>query len=223
MNHRVRSTQRLLVIGLCLISSACVNSRVEQLRHKPGGVIAKGETVVVLGRRQNFRHQVEKDFTSCVYSSLLNRHGLPVKPEEQFMDEMFPWFQPRTAPTSSDALAERLTDPTLAKRLTDIGTRYVVWLDGVTTKGDDGGNMSCGVGPGGGYCLGLMWWEKDAKYEAAIWDMREFQNLGKVTVDATGTSYVPAIIVPVPLIAPTMSAACSGVAKQITEFLRKAP
>jgi hypothetical protein len=210
----------ILVVFSALLFSGCVTSNVEQLRHKPSAQLLNGETVVVLGRRQSFRHQTEADFTGCVYKNLLNRQGLPVKPEEQFMDEMFPWFQPRTAPLTSDALAYRLRDPALAQRLKEIGTRYVIWLDGVTTRTGDGGSMSCTIGPTGGGCFGMMWWENDAVYSANIWDMKDFRSLGKITVDANGTSYMPAVVIPIPIIAPTQSAACSGVAKQIEEFLQ---
>lgn len=208
----------LFLIFLPLGVMACVSSSVEQLRHAPVGLIKEGETIVVLGRRQNFRHQTESDFTSCVYKNLL-RQKLPVKPEQQFMDEMFPWFQPRMAPLTADELAARLLVPELAERLQQSGTRYVIWLDGITNRGDDGGTMSCSVGIGGGACLGLLWWEDDAEYEAVIWDMQTLKSMGKIAVEASGTSYVPAVIIPIPLLAPTRSAACRGVAKQIGEFL----
>lgn len=204
----------VLPLGL----AACVSSAVEQLRHTPVGLVEDGETIVVLGRRQNFRHQTERDFTDCVYNNLL-RQKLPLKPERQFMDEMFPWFQPRMAPLTADALAARLQEPALAERLQQSGTRYVVWLDGITNRGEDGGTMSCSVGIGGGACLGLLWWEDDAEYEAVIWDMQSLKSMGKIAVEASGTSYVPAVIIPIPLLAPTQSAACRGVAKQIGEFL----
>lgn len=214
-----RASLLLASLGL----TACVSSQIEQLQHQPMQALEQGETVVVLGRRQNFRHQTEADFTDCVYKTLLRRQGLPVKPEEQFMDQMFPWFQPRTAPLSADALAERLEDPALAERLRAIGTRYIIWLDGVTQRKGDGGNMSCTVGAGFGGCFGLMWWENDASYTASIWDMQRFEDMGKIAVGASGTSYVPAMIVPIPLIAPTEAAACKGVARQLQEFIQTAP
>lgn len=208
----------LALTFLPLTLMACVSSSVEQLRNAPLGLLSKDETIVLLGRRQNFRHQTEKDFTRCVYNNLL-RQKLPVKPEQQFMDEMFPWFQPRMAPLTADALAARLQDPALAERLQQSGTRYVVWLDGITQRGEDGGSMSCSIGVGGAACLGLLWWEDDAEYEAVIWDMQSLKSMGKIAVEASGTSYVPAVIIPIPLLAPTQSAACRGVAKQIGEFL----
>ncbi len=208
----------LVVLGAWL--AGCVSSSVEQLRQAPVGVLQKGESIVVLGRRQNFRHQTEANFTRCVYNSL-TRQKLPVKSESKFMDEMFPWFQPRTAPRTADALAARLKESVIAEKLRQSGTRYIVWLDGVTRRGEDGGSLSCSVGAGGGACVGLLWWEDDAEYEAVIWDMQSLKSMGKIAVEASGTSYIPAVIIPIPLIAPTQSAACTGVARQIAEFFSK--
>ena len=212
---------RLPLLLLTIVLGGCVSSSVEQLRKAPVGVLKKGETIVVLGRRQNFRHQTEADFTRCVQRTL-TRKKLPVKAEQKFMDEMFPWFQPRMAPRTAEALAKRLQEPVIAERLKQSGTRYIVWLDGITRRGEDGGSLSCSVGAGGGACLGLLWWEDDAEYEAVIWDMQTLKSMGKISVEASGTSYVPAVIIPIPLVAPTQSAACRGVANQIGEFLTKA-
>jgi hypothetical protein len=79
-----------------------------------------------------------------------------------------------------------------------------------------------GAGPGGGGCLGLLWWEKNAGYEASVWDLAALDSMGKITIDASGTSYVPAPIIPVPLIARTQATACKELAEQLEEFLRPA-
>lgn len=214
---------RVPVVLLGLLTGGCTTSTVEQLQLHPAARVAPDEWVVVLGRRQNFRNPTEEEFTRCVHETLLRRKQLPVKPEEQFMDEMFPWFQPRTAPRSADDLAERLRDRAIAERLRDTGTRYVIWLEGFTRRTDDGGNMSCSVGPGGGFCFGMLWWENDAAYEASIWDVAELRTMGKIAVDASGTSWLPAVIVPVPLVAPTRAAACRNIVRQIEEFLQYEP
>ena len=130
---------RLPLLLLTIVLGGCVSSSVEQLRKAPVGVLKKGETIVVLGRRQNFRHQTEADFTRCVQRTL-TRKKLPVKAEQKFMDEMFPWFQPRMAPRTAEALAKRLQEPVIAERLKQTGTRYIVWLDGITRRGEDGGS-----------------------------------------------------------------------------------
>lgn len=64
-----------------------------------------------------------------------------------------------------------------------------------------------------------MWWEKDSSYEASIWDLKRARSVGLISAEASGTSYLPAIIVPIPLIARTQAAACDGLAEQLKGFL----
>lgn len=207
----------LLVLGLI---SGCVTASVEQIQTRPAARVDSGEWTVVLGRRHNAEYQTERDFTDCVRSSLARR--LAVLEEDTFVDRMFPWFEPRTAPMNAEDLARTLADDAVARRLDETRIRYLVWIDGTIRPGDEGGAMSCAVGPGGGGCLGFLWWEKNAAYEASVWDLDDLGSLGKITIDAAGTSYVPALVVPVPLIARTDAAACESVVAQLREFLTPA-
>ncbi len=79
--------------------------------------------------------------------------------------------------------------------------------------------MTCSVGPGGGGCFGFVSWERDSSYEASIWDMRRGRPVGKIASDARGTSYMPAVVVPVPLIARVQASACDGLGDQLRTFL----
>ena len=99
----------------------------------------------------------------------------------------------------------------------------MVWLDGDTDKVAGGGSMSCAAGPGGGGCFGFAWWQNDSNYEADVWDLTGLEDAGTVSADVSGTSYMPAFVVPIPLIARTQSAACSGLARQLSLFLAQAP
>jgi hypothetical protein len=114
------------------------------------------------------------------------------------------------------ALLER---PGVAERLTEIGVRYVVWLDGNTRKTDGGGSVACAVGPGGGGCFGVGWWEKQSGYVASVWDMKTGTELGTVTTDVTGTSVLIGAIAPIPIITPVQRTACSRLSEQLRSFL----
>lgn len=210
------------LLGACALAGGCVTASVEQLRSKPASRVADGDAVVVLGRRESAEHATEVDFTDCVSDKLADRRGLTVLPEQSFKDRLFPWFEPRTAPLNADEMAKRLGNPALERSLRKTQVRYIVWLDGNTRDGDKGGGMSCAAGPGGGGCLGFMWWEKKAAYRASVWDLDDLQSLGKISVDASGTSFMPAVILPVPLIARTQAAACGSMAAQLREFLQPA-
>ena len=212
----VRATWILLLVLLC---SGCVTSKVEQLRQTGRQVtMGAGESVVLLSRRHRSDRESESSFNQCVAGSLRTRR-LPVYAEQSFVDALFPWLEPRTAPITAEALNRLLDEPMIAQKVRATGVRYMVWIDGETEKIDGGGSMGCGISPAGGGCLGFGWWEKESKYEVSIWDVRTRSPVGKVSVNASGTSYMPAVIIPIPLIARTESAACEGVAGQIGELL----
>ena len=212
-------TRFLLVLLPAALTAACVTSKVEQLRQSGrGAVVRSGESVVVLGRRHRGDRETEESFNKCVSSALRGRN-LPIYGEKSFVDAMFPWLEPRTAPMSSEALATLLDEPEIAQRVRATGVRFMVWIDGETEKVDSGGSMGCAISPAGGGCLGFGWWEKESKYEVSVWDIENRAPVGKVSVNASGTSYMPALIIPIPMIARTEAAACEGVASQIGELL----
>ncbi|MGQ0700860.1 MAG: hypothetical protein ACT4PZ_21785 [Panacagrimonas sp.] len=210
------------MLGAATLCTGCVTSKVEQLRQSGSAVkVAAGETLVVLGRRHRGDRESEASFNSCVANALRNRQ-LPVYPEKGFVDALFPWLEPRTAPISSEAINTLFDDPAIVQRVRATGVRFMVWIDGETEKLDSGGSMGCALSPAGGGCFGFGWWEKESKYEVSIWDMTNRAPVGKITVNASGTSYMPAVIIPIPLIARTESAACDGVAGQVGELLTPA-
>ena len=93
--------------------------------------------------------------------------GLLVHDNNDFVDQMFPWFEPSTAPGKPEAMSELLARPGVADQVTKSGVRYVVWLDGSTRKTDGGGGLACGAAPGGAGCIGFGWWQKESAYAGA--------------------------------------------------------
>ena len=108
-------------------------------------------------------------------------NGLQRLPRRRaFIDALFPWFEPRTAPQGADALP----DPAGATRRRanaseESGVRYIVWVTGDTERSPRVA-AACPAPwrPGGGGCFGLAWWENDSSYEAAIWDIRDGKSAG---------------------------------------------
>lgn len=208
--------------ALATLTSACMTSRVEESKNSATG-IAAGESVVILATSYHKGKAVEEDFVSCVSDKVQKgRGGVAVFPEQQFTDALFPWFEPRTAPQTAEALPELLARPGVAQRIEERGIRYIVWLNGTTEKTNGGGSLSCAVGPGGGGCFGLTWWEDSASYDAAVWDLRQKADAGSVSADVHGTSMIPALIIPVPFIARTQSAACKDMARELRQFISDA-
>jgi len=208
------------LIGLLTISlTGCVTSRIEDARENTTGLNA-GESIVVMAKSYHQGNETEADYISCVEKALgSGSGGVSVIPNQQFVDELFPWFEPRTAPADTKGLPALMSRPGVEAAVKEMGVRYIVWLDGDTERVAEGGSLSCAAGPGGGGCFGFAWWQNDADYEASVWDLDAHEIAGTVSADLSGTSFLPAIVVPIPLIARTQSRACKGLATQLRAFI----
>ncbi len=218
-----RSRNRLRTVALCSVFSitlsACVTSRVEDARENVTG-LNEGESVVIMAKSYHQGNETEADYIRCVENALgRGSAGLRVIPNQQFVDSLFPWFEPRTAPAETKGLSALMKRPGVAQAVADMGVRYIVWLDGDTERVAQGGSLSCAAGPGGGGCFGFAWWQNDADYEASVWDLEGFESAGTISADVSGTSFLPALVVPIPLIARTQTAACKGLAQQLRAFI----
>ncbi len=214
-----RSAQLLVSIAGLTLLSGCVTSRVENSREGMTGIRAN-ESVVIMAKSYHVGNETEDKYISCVESALgRGKNGLNVIPHRTFVDSLFPWFEPRTAPAETKGLPKLMKRPGVAARIREQGVRYIIWLDGDTDKVAGGGSLSCAAGPGGGGCFGFAWWQKDADYDASIWDLDELESAGTITADVSGTSFMPALVVPIPLIARTQAAACKGLANQLRAFI----
>ena len=183
--------------------------------------MATTDSIVVLGRRsQPTTDETELDFISCVANNMgRGSNALNVVDEQRFLDATFPWFEPRIAPLNHTELPSIIKRVPLAERLEEMGLKYLIWIEGSTQRIDSGGSLSCVVGPGGGGCFGFLSWEQDSSYEASVWDVETGQTAGRISSEATGMSYMPAVIVPIPLIARVRASACSSLANQLKSFV----
>jgi len=207
-----------LLLILVLLPVACTTSRIDVARHVSTD-LSPDTGIVLLARKKDGGQQTEEDFMECLNNALAKMQLLVrLYPEQDFLDNLFPWFESRTAPATPAELPALLSRPGVREKITEIDVRYLVWVDGSSERVDGGGGMSCAVGPGGGGCFGFVWWDTASVYETNIWDLQEARSVGAVSADASGMSYLPALLVPVPLIARTQNAACKGVAEQLREF-----
>ncbi|MGI9228627.1 MAG: hypothetical protein ACR2P9_02085, partial [Gammaproteobacteria bacterium] len=145
--------------------------------------------------------------------------SLRVISEKTFVDTMYPHFETSTAPTDVKNLDKLMQNPTIANKFNEFNIRYFIWIDGSTETTDRSGSVSCAIGPGAGGCFGFVYWDDEASYEASIWDFKELSLSGKINAESRGTSFVPAVIVPIPLLARVQSNTCKSLSKQIKSFL----
>ena len=218
-NVVILSARRILAALLAIALGGCITARVEDAREYATG-INEGESIVVMAKSYHQGNETEADYIRCVEDTLARgSKGLRIIPNQQFVDSLFPWFEPRTAPADTKGLVQLMERPGVAEAVKKMGVRYIVWLDGETEKVASGGSLSCAAGPGGGGCFGFAWWQNDADYVASVWDLEGYESAGTVTVDYTGTSFLPAIVIPIPLIARTQSRACKGLATRLKAFI----
>jgi hypothetical protein len=211
---------RLSVLALPLLLSACVTSTVDEMVFDAPQVELGDSTVVILGRRHSSDYETEPDFVECVADHITSGDkSLNVMPELEFMNALYPWFEPRTAPLRPSDIEKLMQQKPVMEKLAEMKTEYMVWIDGSTIRTEGAGSMTCGIGPGGAGCFGFGTWGNEADYEAAIWDFTDQQEVGRMSTSATGQSYMPAVIIPIPIIAPVQGTACDGLGEQLLEFL----
>ena len=74
-------------------------------------------------------------------------------------------------------------------------------------------------GPGGAGCFGLAWWQNNSEYTASVWDISDGTDKGAMKANVRGTSVIPALVIPIPIIARTREKACDSLAGQLRDYL----
>jgi hypothetical protein len=209
-----------VILILTLLVSACVNSTIDEMVLLPSEQFVSGRSIVILGRRHSSDYETEPDFVQCVGKHISARsESIRVIDEQVFVDSLYPWFEARTAPLRLQHLERLLERPAVRDSITAMGTRFIIWIDGSTQTSDEVGSVACGIGAGGAGCFGFGTWNSDAHYEATIWNFDDLDRAGRITADASGQSYMPAVVLPIPIIAPVQSSACEGLGSQLLQFL----
>ncbi|MCB1671418.1 MAG: hypothetical protein R3F41_18745 [Gammaproteobacteria bacterium] len=217
------SNALLSAFSACLLGvllASCTSTTVDEYRQGETG-IESHESIVILGRRQASDYETRADFVDCVGDQVNSgSNRINVIPEQEFVDALFPWFEPRTAPLRTQDLERMMSEDIVAQKIDEFGIRYIVWVDGFTETTGRAGSISCAIGPGGGGCFGFGSWEDDSEFDARIWDVDALTAVGTISADATGQSYLPAVVVPIPLIARVEANACSSLANQLKTFVK---
>lgn len=209
-----------LIIGLHLTLSGCMTTTSPS--DTPPIVINKArDSVVILGRRHQTHLETERDFVSCVGEQLGAINPLlNVIPEAAFLNTMFPYFEVSTAPLSVSGFKQLLGHQVFAQKVQDLNLKYIVWVEGMTETDNQTGAISCAVGPAGGGCFGFSRWDEEANYQADIWDIEQLALTAQLNTTSTGTSYVPAVIIPIPFLAQVQESACDSMADHLRREIR---
>ena len=199
--------------------SSCTTSRLEEQVNLPLN-LNEGESIAVISNSYHSGNQTEYDFIQCVNKSLSKKQDyFNLIQTEYFQNMLYPWLEPRTAPQTPEDLPEFLSRDLVRGTLETHNVKYLINISGETKTNSSSGALSCAAGPGGGGCFGLAWWDDTSSYSASVWDIAQQSSVGSVSATVSGTSVIPALIIPIPIIARTKSSACDGLVKQLLNFL----
>ena len=210
----------LPLAGTIVLLTGCVTATVDEMIFNEPTEGIGDATVVILGRRHASDYDTEPDFVRCVGRHITARdRSIEILGELEFINALYPWFEPRTAPLRPEDIERLLQQAPVARKMAELKTEYMIWIDGNMERTNSAGSMACAIGPGGGGCFGFGTWGDEANYEAIIWDFTDRAEVGRINTSTSGQSYMPALIIPIPLIAPVKGTACNGLGDQILKFL----
>jgi hypothetical protein len=213
-------SNKILTTGFItlLIISGCSTTRIDQ-EVNAAYSIKEGESIVLLSDSYHTGNKTENDFMNCLNKSLLKKQNqFNIISTNDFQNMFYPWFEPSTAPQKIDDLPKLLNKKVIKNKLDQLQIKYLIKITGETKTNSSSGALSCAAGPGGGGCFGFAWWDDTSSYEGSIWDLSQETSVGNVSASVSGTSVIPAIIIPIPILARTQSNACVGLSEQITSF-----
>ena len=207
-------------LTMILLLGGCVTASVDEMTFDaPIAGIGDG-SIVILGRRHAPDYDTEPDFIDCIGDHISRRNSsFTVISEPSFVDSLYPWFEPRTAPLSVEGLDRLMAIGPVAEKIVELNLNYMVWVDGRTQDTNSAGSMTCGISPAGGGCFGFGTWGTESDYEATIWNFTNNSEVGRMSASTSGQSYMPAVVVPIPIIAPVQDTACQSLGQQLLQYL----
>tara|TARA_Y100000748_G_C15393478_1_gene448476 strand:+ start:117 stop:770 length:654 start_codon:yes stop_codon:yes gene_type:complete len=210
----------ILTISLVILAG-CSTTRVDE-EVNTAFTISGDESIVLLSDSYHTGNQTELDFMDCLNGSISNKQNtFEIIPTKQFQNLFYPWFEPSTAPQTIEDLPKILSNELIKDQLSEMKIKYLIKITGETKTNASSGALSCAAGPGGGGCFGFAWWDDTSAYNASVWDLSQEASVGNVSANVTGTSMIPAIVIPIPILARTQSNACEGLSDQIVSFFSK--
>ena len=200
------------------ILTGCTTTRLEEQTNLPFEIL-EGESLVITSNSYHAGNETENDFLQCINKSLANKQKtFNLIPTQEFINQLYPWFEPRTAPQTTNDLSSFLARDLVREKIETLDVKYFINISGQTKTNTSSGALTCAAGPGGGGCFGLAWWDDTSSYSASIWDLSEEASVGNVSASVSGTSVIPALVIPIPIIARTQKTACEEMSDQILNF-----
>lgn len=211
----------LAVLAVALLVTACAVPTKTEFEVVAEKLHTTDQAIVLFPANRGAKELTLTKFARCLKAEL--EESVTPKPKIMdtlvFQDAMFPWFEFEQAPRTAGELNVLLSRPLVRQRIASLNVRYLVSIAGGTEIDDVFPGLLCGgAGPGVG-CLGLMWEDRTSRLNAVVWDIVSGAQAGKLSATTSGTTVVPAFIIPFPFIAYTDHDACQALARELTQRL----
>ncbi len=216
-----RSIFCLFFLVVSINFCGCVSTHVEGHMNTDSTATQEGK-VSVLAHSYASGNETEKKFIQCITNRL--RSILPpgsYMDSKQFVDEMYPWFEPNRAPTDIVKLRTLLEKPSVAAKIEEINIRYLILLAGHTQDVKEPQCGLCSVSPLLVGLPGLSTFKKQSNYVAQIWDLKKQETVADLNARGKGTTYMPIIpvfVIPIPMGGNIRTASCKQLTEQLNIF-----
>lgn len=149
--------------------------------------------------------------------------AVPVVSFDHLRLALFPWLEWSTAPHTDEQLLDLIRRPDVWQALAGLRVRYVVQAGGATHTDLGRGGVFCGASIGGGGCFGFSWGTRESAYRATVIDLAAAVPLATEAVSRRSGAFVPALLIPVPILGPTKADACRDIARRIHDRITGRP
>lgn len=161
-----------------------------------------------------------ESWATCMKDAL-SGGPVPFVEAERFRDATFPWFEPSVdQPATPEAWAQRLKDSLAGAGAMEIRARYALLVGGTTVNEPQKGPFMCGGGYGGAGCLGVTSSERRTSLRLTLVDLMRRELAGEIETSESGSFTWIGIVVPIPIISPTETAACEEAAAKVRQLLK---
>jgi hypothetical protein len=208
MMKRILPLVPVLLLALSGCAATGEGSSAREQRAVAPEPAATGEAVTVVGLGD-----VADEPVDCVAGELRAALGATrVIPPKEFRQSMYPWFEPRVAPTDTESLKNLMLQRKVEERITKMHLHYIVTIRGVTSVSRDSGSV---------FYFWIVWGQTEkTALSAAILDIKQMRHVGQFEAEATGgTSAGVVLLVPYGYSVSSVKKACQAIAERVVAYV----
>ena len=159
----------------------------------------------------------ESGLADCLAKELAAKPSLyTLIPAEMYTRAAYPSLPDELVPRTPEYVRIALTNDGVQERIRSLELDYLIYILGTTELEHDWGDVLCGVGYGGGGCLGIVNIDKRSNISAVVVDVDATQEMISVGAQSSGELVIAVLgILPVWYEAPTKRAACRTLAEKL--------